>query len=411
MSDRYEKPARGSYRDTWDTVMNANFDEIGDDVDALRKGNEIIAPSVTGAHDTLQAAINALPATGGRIILAETCTETATISLGKRIMLTGTGGGFDRDAPAHINLNGNNFHLLSSAAGSTLNNVQFEGGGLIIGETGQFGGRHSFRSVTIQNPPNVGVEFRGGHLNGMYDISVWGAGGWGWLFDLAGATDYFNQNTVFLMAHSCANGVRMVGETGANSQIRGNDWLRWDIEGPTNTLVGWDVEPTISLRNNEFGGYGIHDGTVDVTPHDDSEDNELNWYYITRGDGGTFDFPGTVRCWPNDFDILIKGGRTRYMQANGHIREDYIGTTGSGNRSVSEWNVIQSGTEYARVGKLSSSNNRFYFQGPGVNEWHFSGADIEIGDAGSGIVLTTPDGTAKYRLTIDNTGTVTTTQI
>lgn len=379
--------------------------------DGTVANTRIVAPSVSSSFDTLQAAINDLPAEGGAIQIAETCTETANISTSKRITLHGVGGGFDRNAAAYVDLNGNDFHLLAGAAGSTLNNVQFDGGGVIIGETGQFGGRHSIRNVTIQNSPNVGVEFRGGHLNGVYDISVWNAGGWGWLFNLNHSVDYFNQNIIYPMSHSCANGIRMVGETGSFSQVHGNDWLRWDIEAIPAGGTGWDVDPTISLRSNKFWGYGIHDGTVDVTPHGDSDDNVCNWYWLTRGDGGTFDFPGQLSVQDTYIDSITFGGRTRYLKANGHIREDHIPATGSGNRSLSEWNVYQSGTEYARVGKLTSANDRFYFQGPSVAEWYFSGADIEMGDAGSGIILTTPDGTAQYKLTIDNTGNVTTTQV
>lgn len=409
MSDRYEKPADRSYDGTWHIPLNNNFDAIGDDVDALRKGNEIIAPSVAGASNTLAEAVAALPAAGGVIQLAETCTETADISVSKRIKLVGTGGGFDRDAPAHIDLGGFSLHLTSAAAACTFNNVQFRNGGLIIGETNQFGGRHTFRNVTIRDSPAVGVEFRGGHLNGLYDVSVKNAGGWGWLFNLDGTADYFNHNLVYLMCHGCANGVRMVGETGTYSQIHGNDWPRWDVEEVPTGGTGWDVEPTISLRNNVFGGYGIHDGALDVTPHGDGEGNLLNWYWAGRTSGGTFDFPGEVWLRDDEMIDLTKAGRTVHHKNNGHQTVDYINATGSA-PAVAEWEIVSGGTRWARVGKLSSTNDRFYLEGNGVSEYYVSGGDFYLDETTNGFVTRSPNGT-RYRINVADDGSLTTTQL
>lgn len=35
MSDRYEQPQQGTYPDSWGTVLNQNFFDIGQDVEAL----------------------------------------------------------------------------------------------------------------------------------------------------------------------------------------------------------------------------------------------------------------------------------------------------------------------------------------------------------------------------------------
>lgn len=277
-----------------------------DDTIPIPGGSESADEIVGGqGHDTLAEAHDALSSDGGSIRIAETVTERGDVEISKRVRLVGTGASFDKSAPAYVDLDGNTLHVTSS--GNWIEAFQVQNGNVIIGTTGEFGGRQNV-DLSVINSPSFGIELRGGHLDCFYDISARLCGGDGIRFylehDAGPDDDYFNENMVWATAHNNGGDGIVVTDPDIGSEFRGNEFRR--LESELNTGTGLVVDG-VNFFENRFTGYGIEGSeSLDVNP----STARGNFMHLTRYSGTGFaKFGGVIMGPPAELrEITTEGG-------------------------------------------------------------------------------------------------------
>lgn len=291
------------------TLETEKASRAGDTLDpAILNNARIVAPSIPGAFDTFKAAYMDLPPEGGKIYVAESCTETGDITVDRTIILVGQGSNWAVANIPYIDLNGHSIHFTTT--GATIDKVKFRNpGGFILGEHGSNLGRHDI-DTTLHFPSGDGVEFRGGHMESNYSISVQSPGGNGfvWNLDTDSASDYFNDNYCdFTVSGAGQNAYVMTGIGTATADIHGNEFRNMRAEQTTGTA--WTVDSKIDLKANFMSGFGLHDSGVNVQPAV-ADANTIDFGRLKGG--GTLHIGGPVRVPRTRRDALSLGPNTAF---------------------------------------------------------------------------------------------------
>ncbi len=269
-----------------------------------------------GGHDTFAEAVAALPASGGRVILAETTTETADLTINKRLHVVGQGApAVNRDAPAYIDMGGNTLQIAED--GQTWEQTQVQNGHVIIGEDGQVGGQNDI-TLASYGSRSHGVELRGSQIESTLDLRGYNATGDGIIFnpDTDTSADYLTDSEARLTGHSNGgHGINFTGRGSGTAMINGVV-----IDGflaENNTDTGWVADSSVEFESVDIRGYGVEDGDgYDVSP---ANSNNVTVFVDRLRGGGSMNINGIVRTnFPDaaeitgddSLEVLTSGNRT-----------------------------------------------------------------------------------------------------
>ncbi|MDS0258558.1 hypothetical protein NDI56_03920 [Haloarcula sp. S1CR25-12] len=267
------------------TTSNRAPDGEFQEVSAKNLSNiKLVGPN---GYDSLQAAHDALPAGGGKILLTKSISETDVVFT-KKVHLEGVQAqtdpfdSGDDDGP-FISTSGGDGIWFKRAG--TLRDVTIVGSGgtgteycLRLGESGVVNISMTVDNVAVWNASGDNVQVRGGcqqwHLN-FNEITSAGNDNFVVQTDL-GESDYFNGNRCVLRHTSQAgrDGIRIEGPANGNSFFHVSE---------SNGEVGFRAVNGYSFEGNQLMGYGAEaNGTVgyDFSGVDDtSRGNTLNVFF------------------------------------------------------------------------------------------------------------------------------------
>lgn len=177
--------------------------------------------------------------------------------------------------------------------------------------------------------------------------------------------------------------------------------------GVRNTLIGTDTSAGTSFKTDYFQQKVISNtdldknlNTINIPNHGYGPDNEYVILKFTKVDG-------------NGYDGINSGATTLCLVVDSNTIKPSSFTL-SGSTSTSRYRIEQT-KHYSNVTAIGAhasgtKDNQVALGGGTVEEVKTSGDYRSIG-AGKGVVLTTPDGTKQYRISIDNSGSIITTLI
>ena len=213
---------------------------------------------------------------------------------------------------------------------------------------------------------------------------------------LSGTTNYaINTKIIANFLNASDSAVSEIYINNAqNCRILGNRFVK------SNTHIYFGTGSSPRINNNYFE---VDDkARIGNLNEYDLTKNIIYYYNLNQFEGITAQTMTLLRELIIDYTAPRMTMKTGDTGASGSTAEWRINTT-----SVSQW---------GRVGKLTSSSNEFVFTGNGVTAFSFyklvkAYDDIELTTSGKGLILRSPDDTKRYRISVDNSGNLITTQV